>query len=85
MWALEGLTWLWWGCSERWATATGFPRENVINDGTTGSTGGIGSLADLWLALSSRNMLDSDVMVSPPTHTHTRALSQALCVTLEMN
>eukprot|EP00041_Stephanoeca_diplocostata_P031207 m.966573 g.966573 ORF g.966573 m.966573 type:complete len:667 (+) comp23912_c0_seq54:101-2101(+) len=48
---------------ERWATANGFPRENVINDGSTANTGGIGSLADFNLALSCKKLLDSDVMV----------------------
>eukprot|EP00911_Craspedida_sp_UC1_P002995 UC1_evm5s2186 len=47
---------------ERWATAQGFPRENIINDGTTLGTGGIGALADFDLALRSRG-IEEDVLV----------------------
>ncbi|EDQ91895.1 uncharacterized protein MONBRDRAFT_14509 [Monosiga brevicollis MX1] len=47
---------------ERWATARGFPRQNIINDGTTSGTGGIGAVADLRLALRSKR-IDEDIMV----------------------
>ncbi|EGD74001.1 hypothetical protein PTSG_05698 [Salpingoeca rosetta] len=47
---------------ERWATANGFPRQNIINDGTTSSTGGIGAIADLDLAIRSRS-IDDDLLV----------------------
>jgi len=47
---------------ERWATAHGFPRENIINDGTTSGTGGIGALTDFDLVLRSRRV-DDDVLV----------------------
>lgn len=48
---------------DRWTTTNGFPRENVINDGTTANTGGLGSLADFELALRCKGLDDSDVMV----------------------
>lgn len=47
---------------ERWATAKGFPRQNIINDGTTSSTGGIGAIADIDLAIRSRG-IDDDLLV----------------------
>eukprot|EP00043_Microstomoeca_roanoka_P008807 m.84615 g.84615 ORF g.84615 m.84615 type:complete len:617 (-) comp14393_c7_seq2:1547-3397(-) len=47
---------------ERWATANGFPRQNIINDGTTSGTGGIGAIADLDLAIRSRT-IDDDLLV----------------------
>lgn len=47
---------------ERWATANGFARNNIINDGTTSGTGGIGALADFDLVLRSRH-IDEDVLV----------------------
>eukprot|EP00051_Salpingoeca_urceolata_P018482 m.259822 g.259822 ORF g.259822 m.259822 type:complete len:616 (+) comp19206_c0_seq14:186-2033(+) len=47
---------------ERWATASGFPRENIINDGTTAETGGIGAVADLMLVLRARS-IDEEVFV----------------------
>lgn len=43
---------------ERWATANGFPRENIINDGTTANTGGVGAVADFDLALRCKGELN---------------------------
>lgn len=48
---------------DRWTTTTGFPRENVVNDGTTSSTGGIGALADFDLCVRSKKLCDDHVMV----------------------
>eukprot|EP00039_Didymoeca_costata_P022849 m.5353 g.5353 ORF g.5353 m.5353 type:complete len:619 (+) comp3281_c0_seq1:104-1960(+) len=48
---------------ERWATSRGFPRENVINDGTTANTGGLGAVADFELALRCKGIDTGDVMV----------------------
>lgn len=59
---------------ERWATARGFPRENVINDGTTSNTGGLGALADLDLALRSRKICTDDVLVGANHHNHTMCI-----------
>lgn len=47
---------------ERWATANGFPRENIINDGAASSRATPGAVADIDLAVRSRN-IDSDVMI----------------------
>uniref|UniRef100_A0A8C9QRX5 Glucuronokinase with putative uridyl pyrophosphorylase n=1 Tax=Scleropages formosus TaxID=113540 RepID=A0A8C9QRX5_SCLFO len=47
---------------ERWATANGFPVENVVNDGTTTLEGRLGAVADLELAIRSRRLQD-DIMV----------------------
>ena len=47
---------------ERWATANGFSRQNIVNDGTTSGTGGIGAVADFDLVVRSRK-LDEDILV----------------------
>ena len=47
---------------ERWATANGFPVENIINDGTTTYDTKLGALADFDLVLRNKNVQD-DVMV----------------------
>jgi glucuronokinase len=36
---------------ERWATASDFPPENIVNDGTTSQEARLGSLGDLDLVL----------------------------------
>ena len=41
---------------ERWASANGFPRQNVINDGTTSHTGNLGALPDLLLAIRAKDV-----------------------------
>jgi len=48
---------------DRWSNANGFPRKNLINDGTTTNTGGLGSLADFDLALRCKQLCNDDVMV----------------------
>ncbi|ELT97006.1 hypothetical protein CAPTEDRAFT_174475 [Capitella teleta] len=47
---------------ERWATASDFPVENIINDGTTTFENRIGAVADFDLVLRIKNVND-DVMV----------------------
>lgn len=47
---------------ERWATANGFPRENIINDGAASPQATPGAVADIDLAIRSRN-INGDVMV----------------------
>lgn len=47
---------------ERWATASDFPVENIINDGSTTFTSRIGALADLDLAVTTKRVKD-DVLV----------------------
>ncbi|XP_067910182.1 glucuronokinase with putative uridyl pyrophosphorylase [Heterodontus francisci] len=47
---------------ERWATASDFPVENIINDGSTTSKTQLGAVADLELVVRSKRFSD-DVMV----------------------
>ncbi|XP_078389149.1 glucuronokinase with putative uridyl pyrophosphorylase isoform X4 [Cetorhinus maximus] len=47
---------------ERWATASDFPVENIINDGSTTSRTQLGAVADLELVVRSKRFND-DVMV----------------------
>ncbi|KAF7655124.1 hypothetical protein LDENG_00060490 [Lucifuga dentata] len=47
---------------ERWATASGFPVENVVNDGSTTLKDRLGAVADLELVTRSRKLQD-DIMV----------------------
>uniref|UniRef100_A0A671RJ40 Glucuronokinase with putative uridyl pyrophosphorylase n=1 Tax=Sinocyclocheilus anshuiensis TaxID=1608454 RepID=A0A671RJ40_9TELE len=47
---------------ERWATANYFPVENVVNDGSTTLDDRLGAVADLELAIRSRQLQD-DIMV----------------------
>jgi len=47
---------------ERWATANDFPVENVVNDGSTTLDDRLGAVADLELAIRSRQLQD-DIMV----------------------
>uniref|UniRef100_A0A672KEB4 Glucuronokinase 1-like n=1 Tax=Sinocyclocheilus grahami TaxID=75366 RepID=A0A672KEB4_SINGR len=47
---------------ERWATANDFPVENVVNDGSTTLDDRLGAVADLELAIQSRQLQD-DIMV----------------------
>ena len=48
---------------ERWATASGFPVENIVNDGTTTNAGRLGAASDLDLVLRSKGIADVDAMV----------------------
>lgn len=48
---------------ERWATASDFPVGNIINDGSTTPANSIGALADLELALRTKNLWDYDVLI----------------------
>ncbi|RXG60477.1 putative glucuronokinase 2 [Armadillidium vulgare] len=48
---------------ERWATASDFPLENLINDGSTLPTNSLGSLADFELVLRVKNLWEQDVVV----------------------
>jgi glucuronokinase len=47
---------------ERWASAHEFPFQNIINDGSTTPDNSLGAIADLDLAIRSKNIED-DVMV----------------------
>ncbi|TRY89241.1 hypothetical protein DNTS_025405 [Danionella cerebrum] len=47
---------------ERWATANDFPVENVVNDGSTTLEDRLGAVADVELAIRSRQLQD-DIMV----------------------
>eukprot|EP00049_Salpingoeca_infusionum_P014756 m.279516 g.279516 ORF g.279516 m.279516 type:complete len:623 (-) comp15744_c0_seq8:190-2058(-) len=47
---------------ERWASAHGFPRTNIINDGTT-CHGPIGAVADLDLAIRRGQAQEDDILV----------------------
>eukprot|EP01059_Diplonema_ambulator_P003778 TRINITY_DN13482_c0_g1_i2.p1 TRINITY_DN13482_c0_g1~~TRINITY_DN13482_c0_g1_i2.p1 ORF type:complete len:171 (+),score=41.03 TRINITY_DN13482_c0_g1_i2:133-645(+) len=47
---------------ERWATASDFPVENIVNDGSTTHGGRIGAVADFHLAVKTKN-ITGDVMV----------------------
>ncbi|XP_066518755.1 glucuronokinase with putative uridyl pyrophosphorylase isoform X2 [Hoplias malabaricus] len=48
---------------ERWATANDFPVENVVNDGSTTLDDRLGAVADLELAIRSRQLQD-DIMIA---------------------
>ncbi|CAL4069800.1 unnamed protein product [Meganyctiphanes norvegica] len=48
---------------ERWATASDFPVENIINDGSTVPQNALGSVADLELALRTKKLLGNNVLV----------------------
>ncbi|KAK8403266.1 hypothetical protein O3P69_000414 [Scylla paramamosain] len=48
---------------ERWATASDFPVGNIINDGSTTPANSIGALADLELALRTKNLWDYDILI----------------------
>ncbi|XP_076061938.1 uncharacterized protein LOC143037500 isoform X2 [Oratosquilla oratoria] len=48
---------------ERWATASDFPVDNLINDGSTLPSNSIGAVADVELAIRTKHLLDKDVMV----------------------
>eukprot|EP01064_Diplonema_japonicum_P037918 TRINITY_DN902_c0_g1_i1.p1 TRINITY_DN902_c0_g1~~TRINITY_DN902_c0_g1_i1.p1 ORF type:complete len:640 (+),score=132.66 TRINITY_DN902_c0_g1_i1:67-1920(+) len=47
---------------ERWATASDFPVENIINDGSTTYDGRIGAVSDFQLAIQTKD-ITGDVMV----------------------
>ncbi|XP_061574729.1 glucuronokinase with putative uridyl pyrophosphorylase [Cololabis saira] len=49
---------------ERWATANGFPVENVVNDGSTRPEDRLGALADLELVIRSRQLQDDVVVIA---------------------
>lgn len=48
---------------ERWATASDFPVENIINDGSTTEANSIGAVADFELALQIKNLWEYDILV----------------------
>ena len=48
---------------ERWATANGFPAENIINDGTTTYEGRLGAAADLDLVKRRKGLEGADAMI----------------------
>ncbi|MCL4125542.1 UNVERIFIED_CONTAM: hypothetical protein GTU68_028943 [Idotea baltica] len=48
---------------ERWATASDFPLENLINDGSTLPSNSLGALTDFELVLRTRKLWDCDIMV----------------------
>jgi glucuronokinase len=49
---------------ERWATANEFPVANIINDGSTSIDNSLGAIADLELAIRSKNITDDILVVS---------------------
>ncbi|KAK8738549.1 hypothetical protein OTU49_003931 [Cherax quadricarinatus] len=48
---------------ERWATASEFPVENIINDGSTTEANSIGAVADFELTLRVKNLWEYDILV----------------------
>lgn len=48
---------------ERWATASDFPVENIINDGSTILDNALGSVADVELAIRTKNLWENDILV----------------------
>lgn len=48
---------------ERWASASDFPLENIVNDGTTSNDTRLGAVADLALCLRVKRVKDEDVLV----------------------
>ncbi|XP_071527133.1 uncharacterized protein [Panulirus ornatus] len=48
---------------ERWATASDFPVENIINDGSTTEANSIGAAAGFELALQVKNLWEYDILV----------------------
>nr|XP_045582385.1 probable glucuronokinase 2 isoform X1 [Procambarus clarkii] len=48
---------------ERWATASDFPVENIINDGSTTEANSIGAIADLELVLRAKNLWKHNILV----------------------
>lgn len=48
---------------ERWATASDFPVENIINDGSTTPENSIGAVADFELVLRTKKLWEYDVLV----------------------
>ncbi len=48
---------------ERWATASDFPVDNIVNDGTTSHEDRLGSVADLELCLRAKKISGKEVMV----------------------
>lgn len=49
---------------ERWATASGFPIENIINDGSTSSENSLGAVADFELVLFNKEIDENVVVVA---------------------
>ena len=48
---------------ERWATASDFPVENIINDGTTTYSNRLGAVADFDLVIRSKAVHDDIMLV----------------------
>ncbi|KAK7069818.1 hypothetical protein SK128_016027 [Halocaridina rubra] len=48
---------------ERWATASDFPVENIINDGSTLLSNGLGAVADFDLAIRIKKLWENEIMV----------------------
>lgn len=48
---------------ERWATASDFPVENIVNDGSTIPDNALGSVADVELAIRTKNLWENDILV----------------------
>ena len=45
---------------ERWATASDFPTDNIVNDGSTDHADRLGSVADLALCLRAKKIVEED-------------------------
>ena len=43
---------------ERWATASDFPTDNIVNDGSTDHADRLGSVADLALCLRAKKVVE---------------------------
>nr|XP_053643584.1 uncharacterized protein LOC128696363 isoform X2 [Cherax quadricarinatus]XP_053643585.1 uncharacterized protein LOC128696363 isoform X2 [Cherax quadricarinatus] len=48
---------------ERWATASEFPVENIINDGSTTEANSIGAVCRFELTLRVKNLWEYDILV----------------------
>ena len=45
---------------ERWATASDFPTDNIVNDGSTDHADRLGSVADLALCLRAKKIVEEE-------------------------
>ena len=60
--SVRARAWLRFKHFERWASASDFPVENIVNDGTTTHTNRLGAVADFDLVLRTKSVND-DVML----------------------
>ena len=48
---------------ERWATASNFPVDNIVNDGSTMTSNSLGAIGDIELVMRTKNLWDHIVMI----------------------